>query len=308
MRSMKPVLVLLACCALFAGCGGKSSTVPTPPSPPNDAALVSAAVLADPTLLRDDMYENTEGSALSIGGPIVAGPRAAVRPINFYRMYTLADRTVGVTFSDSDAAGRPRRADVQVNRDLTGRLNIWVAPPPGEISDTTHMVHKVFRDAWARQLRLVRVVDPTAPDSATHWVLQSASAMTVMSNPAQVAIRSVTLQAFFGNPFQLLITDPTTLMTAATRPVLPAGSYLTVRIFTGVNGQTAFLYSLDRRVNMVANGPGIYEGAMYIDPSTASLPHRYFAVNVLSHDTLFDDALPYDSATWIIPYEVGPAR
>ena len=118
----------------------------------------------------------------------------------------------------------------------------------------------------------------------------------------------VQLQAFFGNPFQLVITDPTTLMTAATRPVLPAGSYLTVRIFTGVNGQTAFLYSLDRRVNMVANGPGIYEGAMYIDPSTASLPHRFFAVNVLSHDTLFDDALPYDSATWIIPYDIGLAR
>ena len=178
MRSMKLVLALLVCCAACTGCGGKSSTVPTPPSTTSDAALVSAAVLADPTLLRDDMYESTNATALGIGAPIAAGPLAAISPITFFRMYTLANRTVGVTFSDSDATGRPRRADVQVNRDLTGMLHILVARA-GLPLDTANVVHKIIRDGWTRHLRLARVVDPTSPDSANHWVLQGASAITV---------------------------------------------------------------------------------------------------------------------------------
>lgn len=307
MRSMKSVLALLACCAAFTGCGGKSSTVPTPPSTTSDAALVSAAVLADPTLLRDDMYESTNATALGIGAPIAAGPLAAISPITFFRMYTLANRTVGVTFSDSDATGRPRRADVQVNRDLTGMLHILVARA-GLPLDTANVVHKIIRDGWTRHLRLARVVDPTAPDSATHWVLQGASAITVLSNHAQVALRSVSLQGLPGAPFQLTITDPTELWTTGTRPVLPAGQYLTVRIDTGVPGQLAFLYSLDRRVRMNELGLGLYEGAIYVDPNTASLANPHFAVNVMSRGTLFDDALPYDSATWIIPYGIGLAR
>ncbi|MEY4373863.1 MAG: hypothetical protein RL760_29 [Candidatus Eisenbacteria bacterium] len=307
MRPMKLVLALLACCAVLTGCGGKSSTVPTPPATTSDASLVSAAVLADPTLLRDDLYESTNATALGLGAPIAAGPRAAILPITFFRMYTLADRTLGVTFADSDATGRPRRADVQVNRDLTGLLHIWVVPPTGP-NDTTNVVHKVVHDAWTRTLRLARVVDSTAPDSATHWVLQGASAITVRSNAAQVAIRSVSLRGSPLAPFTFTIDDPTLIGSAAARPVLPAGQYTTVRIDTGVPGQVAFLYSLDRRIRMYELGLGLYEAAMYIDPNTASLANLHFAVNVMSRGTLFDDALPYDSDTWILPYAIGLPR
>jgi hypothetical protein len=31
---------------------------------------------------------------------------------------------------------------------------------------------------------------------------------------------------------------------------------------------------------------------------------RYLGVNVFTHGTLFDDALPYDSETWILPYTI----
>jgi hypothetical protein len=31
---------------------------------------------------------------------------------------------------------------------------------------------------------------------------------------------------------------------------------------------------------------------------------RHLAVNALSHGTLFDDALPYDSKAWALPFRV----
>ena len=54
----------------------------------------------------------------------------------------------------------------------------------------------------------------------------------------------------------------------------------------------------------VVHNAAVIERASVEETTTASW-ERQFAVNALSHGTIFDDALPYDSKAWALPFVVA---
>ena len=103
--------------------------------------------------------------------------------------------------------------------------------------------------------------------------------------------------------------DPDPLVTAETgfrlRAVLRFAPDDTVRLTATTlrNDDVVVLQQSDRRFRLHNNGDDTYTGVF----RTGLLDGmRHVGVNALSHGTLFDDAAPYDSQAWIVPYVVRP--
>ncbi|MGH3054697.1 MAG: hypothetical protein ACRDL7_06935, partial [Gaiellaceae bacterium] len=61
------------------------------------------------------------------------------------------------------------------------------------------------------------------------------------------------------------------------------------------------LYTIDGRMLMHNNGDNTYSYRFGVGDFT---DWRHLAVNVVTHLTLYDDLVPYDSETWILPYTI----
>jgi hypothetical protein len=185
-------------------------------------------------------------------------------------------------------------------------LHITRQPAAGSEPDTHHVVHEFVHEIWQRHLILQRVADPTAHDGSTMWVLDRVSPVAVRSAPVHVAIQSVQLQVPGDARHDRTLTDPAASFAMNDVPALVHGQSAQVTVTTGQAGQIVLLYTADGRVRMTDQLDGTYRATF---TPTTSGGHAHLAVNVLSHDTLHDDALPYDSAAWVIPYRlvIGPA-
>ncbi len=299
MRHALRALAVIAACALLAGCGkATSSTAPNVPATPSDAELVASAALTQSDLLRDDVYDVTSSTTASARQ---AGPSAAIDPFAFYRWYSTATRDFNVTLSDPDSTGRPRTADLLITRDLRGMLHIVQRPAAGAEADTHNVIHKFVHDVWTRHLILKRIADPAAHDGSTLWTLDRMSPIAVRSAPMTVAIQSVQLGVVGDATYDQTISAPATPIAPALLPTLVAGQSEQVTVTTGVAGQVVSLYTPNGRIRMTDQGDGTYRASF--TPSTGGA-HPHLAVNVMSHATLYDDTLPYDSAAWVIPYQV----
>jgi hypothetical protein len=287
MRYALRALAIAGCCLLLAGCGkSTSATAPVAPPVPTDSELVTTAALALSDYLRDDVYDVTASTAARARQ---AGPLTAMEPLSFFRWYSSAGRDIAVTLSDPDSTGRPRSADLLVRRDLRGMLHVTQQPAAGSEPDTHNVIHKFVHDLWQRHLIMKRVADPAADNGSTIWA------------PVNVAIQSVQLQVQGDPTYDRTISDPAAPIADANLPRVVNGQSEQVTVTTGQAGQVVLLYTPNGRVRMTDQLNGTYTASF--TPS-ASSAHLHLAVNVLSHATLYDDTLPYDSAAWVIPYKV----
>jgi hypothetical protein len=292
-KFVAPALGLALLAGLLAGCGKGNPSQPQNVVAPTaaDVAQVNDAVAASPGLVDENVYEDNSPTALDTGGGF-----AAIRPMFWWRTIRSVTRTFDTQFMNPDSLGRPTLAVVSVHRRLQGSFNILVGD---SASSPDSILRKPLDDRWERRLLLkrVRVIDSTG---TSRWRIVGTSGVEVTSVNAHVAIQSLRVQA---GPLDTTITDPLQLHRLRRVLLVPAGTEITVTVTTGSASDLVLLYRWDHRFRFHNNGDGTFT----FHWTTSDEPGlRHFGVNALSHGTLFDDAAPYDSQAWIIPFVVHP--
>ena len=110
-----------------------------------------------------------------------------------------------------------------------------------------------------------------------------------------------------GTPFtatrDTVVTDPLAFFRLKRLLKFDVVDSVKLTVTTGRNDDVVVLIHRGLRFMFRNNGDNTYTG-IWRAPRLAGLNH--IGVNAFSHGTLFDDALPYDSQAWILPYIVHP--
>lgn len=310
-------LLPLLLIAALAGCGksgvARNITEPDPgSSAANDEAAVAATMAETPELIEDALAESDAQMSLDAGGS--ASIAALIQPVTFWRRIEHAERRFEIAFADTDSTGRPTTAHVTVHKQLLGTFNILadtdVAPaatsdplPPRDSSLV--VIHKPLADHWVRHLLLKRVPPPPgepSTDTRPRWRVAATSSVEITSRDAETDIVSVRVQA---GPLDTVITDPHALFRLRRMLRFPADVDVHLTVTTGRSDDVVVLFLRGGRHRMHNNGDNTYSGLFHTGPFAGV---QHFGVNALSHGTLFDDTLPYDSQSWIVPYLVAPSE
>jgi hypothetical protein len=318
------VLVVLG--ALLAGCGRSPVNAPASNASLGTAATqarVASVMARAPQVIEDRQFESNESATLDAGRTRGA---IAVGPLRFWRTISHVERSYDFAFSDPDSSGNPRRAIVTVTKALTGSFNIAtpVATSDSLPADSVVIVRKPLDDRWVRRLVFIRVPHPVQCDSTkgdgrrvgssvaagadtSHddedWRLVGTSGVQVTSKDAQTRIVSLRVQSA---GLDTTLTDPLGLFRLRRVLRFEPGAPLTLTATTLRSDDTVVLLLHGHRVLFTNNGNGTYTGSLQL-PSEEDVDElRHIGVNALSHGTLSDDQLPYDSQAWILPFMVKP--
>jgi hypothetical protein len=293
--------------ALLAGCASRG-TVNAPSDPATgtsaDQAEVASVVASNPSFIDEEVSESPEqmslGTAsLGTGDVGMLGAETAIRPLTFWRDIRDIERRFEFAFSDPDSTGRPTTAVVTVRKLLRGSFNILVADDVAEGSPPeAHVIHKPLADHWVRRLLLKRV--RLAESDRRVWRVVATSGVKVTSRDAETRIESLRIQS---GPLDTTIIDPLAFFRLRAILKLEPGADVTLTATTLRHDDIVLLYLRDHRVRFHNNDDFTYT-AVFLAPDLMGLHH--VGVNALSHGTLFDDAAPYDSQSWIEPYLVHP--
>ncbi len=326
--SIRMTLPLLLAALALAGCGkqpGEISRSVTAPGPSGGGAGAEEAAVAStmseaPEMVEDGLMESPMASDLGSG--LVAGDAASalIRPVRFWRNIERVERNFEIAFADTDSTGRPTTAHVVVHKRLLGSFNILAGDPPSDPvvtgedprfppRDTTlRLVRKRLDDHWVRRVLLKRVPPPPPPsgDGLAHdgaharWRIAATSGVKVTSRDAETRIESLRIQS---GPLDTTVTDPLALFRLRRLLHFIADEPVLLTVTTLRNDDVVLFHRGDGRHRFVNNGdktysarfrPGLWRGVQHL------------GVNALSKGTLFDDALPYDSQAWILPFVVAP--
>jgi hypothetical protein len=280
---------------VLAGCG--RSTAPLQATgggnSTSDDAQVASALAQSPEYVNEDVYQSDQSQSIDQGGGF-----AAIRPLAFRRNITDVQSTVDTQYGNPDPNGRPQSALVTIHRRLLGTFDILAGSATPE--DTTRtLVRKPLEDLWTRRLALVRVPDPL-DTSATRWRVAGTSGVDVRTRDGSTRVLSLRIQS---ETLDTTITEPLELHRIRRVLRLPEGSEVKLTATTGSASDVVLFYGRDMRRRFVNNGDGTHTFT-YLTGRFPGL--RHFGVDALSHDTLFDDAAPYDSNAWMLEYAVQP--
>jgi hypothetical protein len=193
----------------------------------------------------------------------------------------------------------PATADVTVSGTILGLLHLW-----GCGGDSLLYVTKPFDDSGSRRMLFEKVRPITAPTDVRHrgWKLTATSGVELASEGATRVIRSVRVQA---GDVDRTFTDMSELVRVQDLMMLPETGTVLVEVVTG--DPTDAVYVHVRRAKRIAltddDQDGVFTGEFELQSRRGP---RHFAVDVLSHGTLYDDTEAYDNVIWGIPYLVVP--
>jgi hypothetical protein len=307
-RRILLAVFLLAAAGLLAGCGKKSPSSLSSPGTTGstgsaaDQAAVAGTLALVPEVVEDGQFESADTTSLGVlapGGAGAAGAQAAIQPLRFWRTIANVTRSFRFAFADTDTTGRPTRAQVTVDKRLTGRFNILVGVPGSDavpMDSTFRVVHKPLEDHWVRRILLHRAT------GSEHWHVVGTSGVQVTSQGAATRITSVRIQTA---NVDTTITDPLTFIYLRRILRIAEGDSVRVTATTLRNDDLVFLVLRRHRLRFHNNGDDTYSATIRM-PFRIGLGH--FGVNALSHGTLFDDTAPYDSRAWLFPYLIWPEQ
>jgi hypothetical protein len=317
------LLALFPGLIVLAGCGSQnpvaSNATTDPAAQYASAAGVQTQVQSAPddfeidtyedgTAAKPDMAEAPSGAA-SFGTP---SPDAAIEPAFWFRLISSHQRHIDVTFDHPDT--NTVVANVKVTDRLLGTFNVVTRPDTvdGQITERS-WIKKPLADTGIRYARFVRHriagTDTASVDADNEdgyrdgwsaWRLTGLSGHEITSDNGTRQILSVRVQA---GDLDTTYTDPLVLQDRSNLARIPSGVPVTVTATTGDPTDVVVIYTRWGRRRMAPVSPGVYQGS-FLSPEYGGL--RHIAVNALSHGTLFDDAGPYDSLVWGIPFVVGP--
>jgi len=312
--SFAPLLAVLIVAAV--GCSKNTNKVIAPDgSTPSgggaaaEQAQISSVLAQTPELVDDGLAESSEQASLGTDG--LTGAAALLHPLHYWRRIESVNRTFEFAFTDTDSTGRPTRALVTIRKVLRGSFNILNDDAPGDSippdTSTTHVVHKRLADLWERNVLLRRVhaaEDPTR----TVWKVAAVSGVKITSFHGQDALPTfgvtrvvrLRIQSASGDT---TINDPLALFRLRSIPGFQAGENVTLTATTLRNDDVVVLVRAGDRRRFHNNGDNTYTIFWRASPETGA---HHVGVNALSRGTLFDDAAPYDSQTWLFPYLVKP--
>lgn len=303
-RSTLVIPFLLSLLALLAGCGKSGNAVSPSGSAVSDTdqAQVSQEIARHPELVEDGVSESSDPTTVSSAAPAgSSGIRNEIHPVTFWRTIRSVERRFEFAFSDTDSTGQATTAVVIIHKHFLGSFNILVrdqtaegAPPEG------HVVHKPLDDHWVRRILLKRVRVSEA-DRAV-WKIVATSGVKITSRNAETRLVSLRVQSA---SLDTTITEPLAFLRLRRILKLGAGDEVTITATTLRNDDVVLLYARAARMRFHNNGDNTYS-ATWKAPEEGRLHH--FGVNALSRGTLFDDAAPYDSQSWILPYVVPPGE
>ena len=289
-------IALLASTVVLTGCG-KSNNLASPDSGStnsNDQALVTEAVAASPEMSNEDVFA-VEDETVFTGSTGLT----AIRPLRFWRTINNVATRWEFSFSEPDSNGRPTRALVTIHRNLTGAFNVVSGDPA---TDSTRTVtRKPLEDHWVRRLVLLRTrawADSAHSRMHERWRVVGTSGVEITAKNATEQIQSLRIQA---GALDTTVTNPLELFRV--RNVLPiaVNTPVTLTATTGNTNDIVLLYRVGYRARFTNNGDGTYT----YNWTTADFRGlRHFGLNALSNGTLFDDAAPYDSKGWVLPFVV----
>lgn len=299
--SAKARLLAIASIAAIVVFGCSTNHNPVGPSgggaSSNDQSQVTATVDLESQLIDDGLLDSADQTALSGSRPgTQLSGTTAIEPRRFWRTITSATRSFDFAFSDTDSTGRPTTAVVTIHRHFLGTFNVVPADTNG-MPDYNNIIHKPLDDNWVRKVRFRRTRD--WDDDRDIWRIAAVTGVDVTSKNATTSIQSIRLQSA---SFDTTITDPLAFFKLRNVLRFAAGDSVTVTATTTRNNDVALLYYRDRRVHMTNNGDNTYTAVLHVGYLDG---WRHFAVNALSHGTLYDDTDPYDSKAWIFPYAVS---
>jgi hypothetical protein len=297
---MKTLIRLLcavpAALVLLAGCSKNDQVVaPTSGDPSALQASAAAELARHPELVDDGTFESqTQASATSVG-------TSAIDPLFFWRQINRVERTYDFSFADSDSTGQPTTAVVTVHKRLSGWFNIVAGDPTGEGSPTEgHLVRKPLVDHWVRRILLKRV--DLMSSARRPWRVAATSGVRITSRDDTTHIQSVRVQS---GDLDTTISEPLAFWRLRRILKLAPNAEVTLTATTRRDDDVVVFYAGDRRTRFRNNGDGTYT-LVWTVPALAGV--RHLGVNALSHGTLYDDAAPYDSQAWILPYVVTPTE
>jgi hypothetical protein len=303
-------LAFVLAVGLLSGCGSTGESVLSPssggssPTAAEEQSAISAVIAAVPELVEDGAFESSAETSMDAGS---MGSFAAIQPLRWWRTIRRVERSFEFAFADTDTTGRPTTAVVTIRKRLDGTFNIVAGTPPAEIAsdgspaspgprDTLTIVRKPLEDHWVRRLLLHRV--RLTSNSRPLWRVVASSGVDVTSRGATTDIQSLRVQAA---NLDTTITDPLGFWWLRRMVRVPADSPVTLTVQTGRSDDVVVLLHRFGRFRFANNGDGTYTG-VWRAPFFTGIAH--VGVNALSHGTLFDDAEPYDSEAWLLPYIV----
>ena len=287
-------LVTIAALGL-AGCGRTTAPLQATRAPDTgtEAAQIATVLADNPDAVNEDLYQNQDPQSFEPGGGF-----AAIHPITFWRRITDVQSSVDTQFGTPDSSGRPTTAIATIHRRLLGTFNILAGSvTPDDTSRT--LVHKPLDDLWTRRVALVRVSDPSDP-ARSYWRIAGTSGVDVRTHLGVTRVLSLRITTA---TFDTTITEPLELHRLRHVIDFAPGTDVQLVATTGNATDVVLFYGRDMRSRFVNNGDGTF--TFNYNTGRALGLHR-FGVDALSHGTLFDDALPYDSNAWIFDYRVAP--
>lgn len=283
-------LVLMLLAGVLSGCGKNTMK---PVGSANDEQSAIVAELATPdnaALLEDGISDDSNATGVASLTPGVS----AIRPLTYWRQFRTRDRTFEFAFSDTDSTGRPTRAVVTIRSRLLGTFNIATALD-------SPRVRKPLDDLRVRRVLMRRV--PGLHDPRVRWRVAATSGVLVSSKDHTTRITSLRIQ---GGSLDTTITDPLVFVRMRNVLRLEPNSSVTFTVTTDRNDDVLVLHRFDGRFLMTNNGDDTYSATLQLGLFARSMHH--FGVDAMSHGTLFDDTLPYDSQYWILPYVLVPEQ
>jgi len=268
-----------------------------------DEAAVTGVLAALPEFLDDGLFDTADPTALAPAlrqaGEAVSGPADAIEPFYFWRSITQRTRRFEFAFADSDSTGRPTTAIVTARHRFQGTFNIMPVEQGGPTAPGQAVaIAKPLEDHGVRRFLLKRV--RLGEEMRGHWRLAAASGASVTSAGATSEIESVRVETATQDT---TLSDPLAFVFLRRVLRLAPEDSVTLTVTTPRIDDVVLLYHRDRRSRFRNNGDGTYTTRFRVGHWTG---WRHFAVNVLSHGTLFDDAAPYDSKAWMFPYVIPP--
>jgi len=315
MRPTTALLAVLAGTLFLAGCGHSPTSNSTQDPAAQYAAEpgVESSTASMPDEFESTTYEDGAAAKLDItdpafGADVSTGINAEIDPAGWFRLIRRHERRFVIEFEHPDT--NTIEAHVRVIDRLVGTFNVVTRRDTIEGGNTERRwIAKPLADRSVRRAVLVRhrVQNDDAEDREdgfsdgwSRWRLAAVSGAEISSDDGTRTIQSVRVQS---GDVDVTVTDPLELVRRNQLPRIAPGAAVHVVATTGDASDVLVLYVRWGRMRMRATAtPGQFE-ARFLAPVQGGL--RQFAVNALSHGTLFDDALPYDSKAWALPFVVA---
>jgi hypothetical protein len=323
MKHTSAMLAALAGLILLAGCGQMNPTSNSTTDPAAQYASdsgVESSTQAMPDEFETSTYEDGDAAKPDITDPDFSSMKGslqtdvAIQPAFWFRLIRNHQRRFTIEFERPDTMTLV--ANVKVTDRLLGTFNVITKPDTieGQITERS-WIKKPLADTGVRKAVFVRhKLDDNSSageaedredgfrDGWSPWRLTAISGHEITSDNGTRAIQSVEVQS---GDVDVTITDPLALVRRADLPRIAPGARVHVIATSADPTDVLVLYTRWGRMRM---RPGAVSGqfeAHFLAPSAGGL--RHIAVNALSHGTLFDNALPYDSKAWGVPFVIAPS-